>query len=168
MSSRAASWLSGMLAAVVGLALPAAQAAPAKYALLGKAAPDFALHAQSGENVRLSEHLGDVVVISFWSSRCPPCWSQLQSMDRSLQTYHAAGVQMYGVDVDDDRGPVHTPFAFSLLLDRDRAVTRTYEIDILPMTVLIDRSGTIRYANRGYSSKTAALYLQQLRSLLDE
>jgi hypothetical protein len=36
------------------------------------------------------------------------------------------------------------------------------------MTVLIDRSGTIRYVLRDYSAKGEALYLQQLRSLLDE
>jgi peroxiredoxin len=170
MSSRAASWLSGMLAAVIGLALPAAHSATGAstaYALLGQHAPDFALHAQSGDNVRLSEHLGDVIVISFWSTHCAACWSQLESLDRSLQTYHTAGLQMYGVDVDAE-GPGHTPFALSVLLDPERSVSRSYQIDDLPMTVLIDRSGTIRYVHRGYIGRKQGLYLQQLRSLLDE
>lgn len=169
MSTRAASWLCGMLAAVIGFASPLAHSAAPEpgYALLGKPAPDFALHSEYGKNIRLSEHLGDVIVISFWSTHCPACWSQLESLDHSLQTYHAAGVQMYGVDVDGE-GPTHTSFALSVLIDRDRLVSRSYEIDNLPMTVLIDRSGTIRYVHRGFTSRSEALVLQQLRSLLDE
>jgi peroxiredoxin len=152
---------------------PAAHGA-SSYTLLGKPAPDFALHVLGGRNVRLSEHLGEVVVLSFWSSRCSPCWQQLAALDRSLQTYHAAGLSIYGVNVDDDQGRVLAEasradnVAFSLLLDPQKTVSRQYAVDNLPMTVLIDRSGTVRYVLRDFSAKSEALYLQQLRSLLDE
>jgi peroxiredoxin len=172
-SSRAAPWLAGALCVLMGLHWPAAHSA-ADYPLLGKHAPDFALRALAGANVRLSEHTGDVIVISFWSSRCASCWAQLESLDRSLATYHAVGVQMYGINVDDDQGRVRATalraegLAFALLLDPTKAVSRSYGVDNLPMTVLIDRGGTIRYVLRDYSAKGEALYLQQLRSLLDE
>ena len=150
---------------------PSRAAAP--YALLGQAAPDFALHAAVGGNVRLSEHRGEVVVLSFWSSRCRPCRPQLTALSRSLATYRSAGLAIYGVGVDDD--PVQAQnFArsagvdFALLLDPAKAVSRDYQIDNLPMTVLIDRSGTVRYALRDYSDASDALYLQQLRALLNE
>jgi peroxiredoxin len=162
-----------VLCVAFGLLLPVAHAA-SEYPLLGKPAPDFTLRALAGANVRLSEHAGDVIVISFWSSRCSSCWAQLEALDRSLATYHAAGVQMYGVNVDDDQGRVHASasraesLAFALLLDPTKVVSRSYVVDNLPMTVLIDRSGTIRYVLRDYSAKGEALYLQQLRSLLDE
>ena len=61
--------------------------AAAPYPLVGREAPDFALHALVGSNVRLSEHLGDVVVVSFWGSRCGPCGTQLDALNRSLSTY---------------------------------------------------------------------------------
>ncbi len=61
----------------------AAQAEP-PYALIGQNAPDFALHAAAGGNARLSEHRGEVVVVSFWSSRCTPCRTQLAALNRSL------------------------------------------------------------------------------------
>ena len=69
----------------LGLTLGAAGglAAEPPYALLGQEAPDFALHAAAGDNVRLSEHRGEVVVLSFWSSRCNSCRTQLAALNRA-------------------------------------------------------------------------------------
>ncbi len=159
----------------LGLTLAAAVALAAEppYALLGQAAPDFALHAAAGDNVRLSEHRGEVVVLSFWSSRCTSCRTQLAALNRSLATYRSAGLSIYGVGVDDD--PLQSrDFArtagvgFALLLDPAKAVSRSYQVDNLPMTVLIDRNGTVRYVLRDYSAASSSLYLQQLRMLLNE
>jgi peroxiredoxin len=164
-----------VLLGALGLALLASAAAAAEppYALLGQAAPDFALHAAGGENVRLAEHRGEVVVLSFWSSRCSSCRAQLAALNRSLATYRSAGLVVYGVGVDDD--PVQSrEFArsagvgFALLLDPAKTVSRSYEVDNLPMTVLIDRNGTVRYVLRDYSAASSTLYLQQLRTLLNE
>jgi len=47
-------------------------------------------------------------------------------------------------------------------------VSRSYQVDNLPMTVLIDRNGTVRYVLRDYSAASSTLYLQQLRTLLNE
>ncbi len=155
------------LAAAVGLA------AEPPYALLGQAAPDFALHAAAGENVRLSEHRGEVVVLSFWSSRCTSCRTQLAALNRSFATYRSAGLSVYGVGVDDD--PVQARdcarsagVAFALLLDPAKAVSRSYQVDNLPMTLLIDRNGTVRYVLRDYGAASSTLYLQELRTLLNE
>ena len=164
-----------VLLGALGLTLAAAAglAAEPPYALVGRAAPDFALHAAAGDNVRLSEHRGDVVVLSFWSSRCTSCRTQLAALNRSFATYRSAGLSIYGVGVDDD--PVQSrEFArsarvdFALLLDPAKEVSRSYQVDNLPMTVLIDRNGTIRYVLRDYSDASSTLYLQQLRMLLNE
>jgi peroxiredoxin len=150
-----------------------AWAAPAPYALLGKEAPDFALHAVVGTNVRLSEHQGEVVVLSFWGSRCGPCRMQLAALDKSVKTYSSVGLRVFGIGVDDD--PARSlEFAkaqsveFPLLLDPTKSVGRNYQVDNLPMTVLIDRGGVVRHVHRDYSGKEDALYLQELRALLNE
>jgi len=161
------------LGVLVALAAAARSPAAAPYALIGRAAPNFVLHAAEGGNVRLSEHRGEVVVLSFWSSRCTPCRTQLSALSRSLATYRSAGLSIYGVAVDDD--PTRAlDFAhsaavdFALLLDPAKSVSREYQVDYLPMTVLIDRNGTVRYVLRDYSGASDALYLQQLRALLNE
>jgi peroxiredoxin len=161
------------IATAAGIAALSSAHAQAAYALIGRRAPDFTLHALVGGNVRLSEHRGEVVVISFWSSRCSSCRGQLAALDHSLDTYHPAGLSVYGINVDDNQeravaAAEDQSLGFALLLDPQKAVSRSYGIDNLPMTVLIDRTGTIRYVLRDYSAKSEARYLTELRALLDE
>jgi peroxiredoxin len=159
--------------AVVLFGAGTAALAQREYGLITRPAPDFTLHAVAGGNVRLSEHRGEVVVLSFWSSGCGTCRRQLDALNRSLSTYHSAGLEVYGVGVDDvparaadfARG---TQVSFPMLLDPDKAVGRAYQVDNLPMTVLIDRSGTVRNVLRDFSAKSDDIYLQKLRVLLNE
>jgi peroxiredoxin len=160
-------------AAVALLGAGTAALAQRGYGLIARAAPDFTLHAVAGGNVRLSEHRGEVVVLSFWSSACGTCRRQLDALNKSLATYRSAGLAVYGVGVDDEperalKYASGIPVTFPMLLDPDKAVGRAYQVDNLPMTVLIDRSGTIRNVLREFSAKSDDLYLQQLRVLLNE
>jgi peroxiredoxin len=149
------------------------QAAVTGHALLDTEAPDFALRAFVGQNVRLSEHRGDVIVLTFWSSTCAQCGAQLSALDRSFKTYQSAGLQIYGISVDDNAARAKEfakahAVGFTLLADPDKEVSRAYRVDNLPMVVLVDRNGTVRYVHRDFGSKGEALYLQQLRTLLNE
>jgi peroxiredoxin len=164
--------IAGCCAALVLAAAGALAAAPG-YGLLDQAAPDFTLRAAAGSNVRLSEHRGEVVVVSFWSAGCGGCRAQLVALNRSLATYASAGLAVYGVGVDDDPGRAleyahDVRVGFPMLLDPSKSVARDYQVDTLPMTVLIDRSGVIRNVLREYSRASETLYLQQLRVLLNE
>jgi peroxiredoxin len=162
--------------AVVGLVLVAAAATVAGRAadasLIGHTAPDFALPAVVGSNVRLSEYRGQAVIISFWSSRCSVCARQLALLDRLYSTYRSAGLVVLAVSVDDE--PVHAEqyarahtTSFPLLLDTTKAVSRAYAIDRLPSTVLIDRSGVVRYRNSDDRADDSS-YVAPIRALLDD
>jgi peroxiredoxin len=163
----------GLWLCVAAIAFCAPALADTSYPLVAHEAPDFALHAIAGGNVRLSEHRGDVVILSFWGSRCTPCRAQLSALNRSLATYRSAGLQVYGINVDDDQSRA-LAFAhgesvtFPLLLDPEKAVSRSYQVDNLPMTLLIDRNGVVRNVIRDYDAKSEELFLQQLRALLNE
>jgi len=155
------------------LAYFAPRATAAADPLIGHEAPDFALHAAHGPNVRLSEHRGEVVVVSFWGSHCGTCSAQLQALNRSYATFRSAGLEVLGVNVDDDqRRAAETAggygVQFPILLDPNKSVSRDYRVDNLPMTLLIDRDGRVRYVHRDFSKPGEALYLDELRGLLNE
>lgn len=142
-------------------------------ALLGQSGPDFALRSFSGTNVRLSEDRGDVVVLTFWGSQCGVCRKQLEMLDRSFTTYRSAGLHMYGIAVDDDATRARQfvaahPLGLVMLEDPAKEVARLYQIDNLPTTVLLDRGGIVRHVYRDFGPRDEALYLSQLRELLNE
>jgi peroxiredoxin len=160
-----------LAAALLGTAL-CAGAADA-YRLAGKSAPDFALKGTSGVNFRLSEYRGDVVALAFWGSRCGTCGDQLGALSRMVNTYQSAGLTALAVNVDDDQVAAASfaaahPVGFPVLLDPTKSVARKYQVDNLPMLLLIDRSGAIRYVHRNYRNGSDAQYLDQIRVLLDE
>ena len=143
------------------------------HAVPGVPAPDFALRALAGPNVRLSEHVGQVVVISFWGSGCDACREQLEALERDFGRYRGRGLRIYGVEVSDDQTAAlsfarGTRVTFPLLLDPAKTVARLYDVDNLPMTVLIDRDGKIRQVVRDFNETSRRACEDELRTLLAE
>ena len=150
----------------------AAEATVAAAAAVGGMAPDFALPAASGGNVRLSEHRGEVVLLTFWSSQCSVCVSQLAALGQLQATYRSAGLVTLGVSVDDDikrarRFATEHAGRFPLLIDKRKSVSRAYRIEELPTTVMIDRRGRVRYLQTDFHGTDKA-YVAQVRELLDD
>lgn len=155
------------------LLMTSAAAVAADYALIGQSAPDFALRAFAGGNVRLSEHRGEVVVLAFWSSSCSTCGSELAAINRSFTTYRTAGLTVFGISVEDSRRHARAfvhghRVGFQMLDDPAEEVSRLYAVDSLPMVVLIDRNGTIRDMHHDFGPQDEARYRAELRRLLDE
>jgi peroxiredoxin len=161
------------LAAILALVCSLPALAARSRALPGMAAPDFALRALAGPNVRLSEHIGQVVVISFWGSGCDGCRAQLEALERDFTRYRAQGMRVYGVEVADDQREAlrfarGTHVTFPLLLDPAKRVARLYDVDELPMTVLIDRGGKIHRVVRDFNESSRRACEDELRKLIAE
>jgi peroxiredoxin len=115
----------------------------------GATAPDFALKDTSGRNQRLSEHRGDVVVLTFWASWCGPCRESVAGIERAVAGLADPSAVALTVSLDGDAGRVAS-MAQSLglerppLLDERQSVGRLYDVGQLPLTLLIDREGTVR------------------------
>jgi peroxiredoxin len=160
------------MAFALGVASVTAVAAE-KYELLGQPAPDLVARGLTGQNVRLSEHRGEVVVVSFWSGTCNTCRAQLEALDRIAKTYGSAGLTVIGVNLDDNALRAEK-FAraqdvnFQLLVATAKSTGRDFRVDRLPMILFVDRSGVLRVAHREFKSRDEAVYVRELRKLLDE
>ena len=139
----------------------------------GKLAPDFALKSSTGENLRLSEFRGDVVMINFWATWCGPCRQEMPHLEALYQRYSPLGFTLLGVNVEDDpKGAeawlAQTPVSFPVLFDSDNRVTKIYDVVAMPSTVLVDRSGNVRYLHHGYKPGYENEYQNQIRELIRE
>jgi peroxiredoxin len=155
------------------LAASLAAVAAEKYELIGKPAPDLVARGLTGQNVRVSEHRGEVVVVSFWSGSCNTCRAQLTALDRIAKTYASAGLTVIGVNLDDNVTRAEK-FAraqgvqFPLLISTPDNTGRDYRVDRLPMMVFVDREGVLRSAHREFKASDEAKYVRELRTLLNE
>jgi peroxiredoxin len=141
--------------------------------LTGQSAPDFALKSSSGENLRLSEYRGDVVMVNFWATWCGPCRQEMPLLDELYSRYQRVGFSLLGVNIDDNQAKAmnmvtELGVSFPVLFDSRKEVSKLYEVDAMPVTVLIDREGTVRYVHHGYKPGYEEKYLDQIRSLLRE
>jgi peroxiredoxin len=141
--------------------------------LEGQQAPDFALKSSSGENLRLSEYRGDVVMINFWATWCGPCRQEMPLLDELYARYQRVGFNLLGVNIDDDSRRAmkmidELGVSFPVLFDSRKEVSELYEVEAMPVTVLIDREGNVRHVHHGYKPGYEQKYLDQIRSLLRE
>lgn len=129
---------------------PTPAPAPTNQAI-GKPAPDFVLKDTKGKSWRLSELKGKVVFVNFWATWCPPCRSEMPSMQELVQTLPAKDFQMLAI-LSNDQAEVAERFAagigFSapILLDPENLAARAYGITGVPETYIVDRQGILREA----------------------
>ena len=136
-------------------------------------APDFTLKSASGENLRLSELRGDVVMINFWASWCGPCRQEMPILSELHDKYKSMGFTVLGVNVEENSSEARKllkemPVSFPLLFDNDSSVSRQYDVVAMPSTVLVDRNGNVRYLHKGYKPGLENTYVEQVRSLIRE
>ena len=117
--------------------------------LSGAQAPDFVLKSFNGENLRLSEYRGEVVMLSFWASWCSDCRAQLADMNGIYRALNEEGLQSLTVSMDSSIHDTSDMIAdlsltYPVLNDADLEVSRLYDVESLPIVMLIDREGTVR------------------------
>lgn len=162
--------LSGLLLiAVIGMLTPLAVSA----AEVGKPAPDFTLKSLSGENLKLSEMTGNVVLINFWASWCGPCREEMPLLNALHSKYEPLGFTVLGVNVEEDVNGAkgflkNFPVDFPVLLDNTNKVSKQYQVIAMPTTVVVDRDGNMRYLHQGYKSGDEEKYRQMVKKLVRE
>lgn len=156
--------LFGCLVAWSGIAASATISGPA---------PNFSLKSLSGENIKLSELTGNVVLINFWASWCGPCRQEMPILNAIHNKYKALGFTVLGVNVEEQVANARSfiadrPVDFPILIDSNNTVSRLYEVIAMPTTVVIDRDGQLRFLHRGYQSGDEAEYRKMVKKLIRE
>ena len=141
--------------------------------MTGQEAPDFALKSSTGENLRLSEYRGEVVMVNFWATWCGPCRQEMPLLEELFSRYERVGFTLLGVNIDDDprramQMAKELGVTFPVVFDDRKEVSKLYEVNAMPVTVLVDKEGRVRHVHHGYKPGYEEKYLTQVRSLLRE
>jgi len=166
---RATSLLGGLLLAVAW-----AGASPvAVSTLVGKDAPDFVLKALDGTNLRLSEFRGQVVLVNFWARWAGDSRQEMPALNKINTTYGRAGLVVLGISIDEDLQRAREfagamKLSYPIMFDTGTDIGKDYQLGKMPMTILVDRSGVVRFSHVGFKRGDDRVYLDQIRELLRE
>lgn len=124
---------------------------------VGERAPDWVLSAQSGTKVHLSDLEGTVVVLDFWASWCPPCWTFMPILENLRKQYADKKVLFFGVsawespDIDPITYAQEKGIGYKILLHGEEIASQ-YKIFGLPALFVIDAKGNFAYLQNPVAS----------------
>src|SRR5262249_6909320 len=114
--------------------------------------PDVKLSLLQGGSLSPSALRGKVTVINFWATWCVPCKSEIPMFNQFQKAYQARGVEIVGVSLDVQGIPKVKPFVkenamnYTIAIGDDQtAAAFKIDPDKLPVTLIADKQGRIRY-----------------------
>ena len=153
------SWRPGLCGGIVWTVRNASRLGPVTR---GAAAPDFTLPRIDGKagEISLASFRGQVVVLDFWATWCPPCLAMLPTMHDLATQLGPSGVAFLGIDSD---GPQTAPEDVTRFLAEHGApypvvydqgsVNELYRVSALPTLVIVGKDGAIARVFTGLTTK---------------
>ena len=128
------------------------------------ATPAGAWTQPDGRRVRLEDLRGQVVVLDFWATYCPPCREEIPHLVRLQKQYGPKGFKVIGLNVGGDEDRPKVPEFVRLysiqyqLADPDEETVSLFlaQDDSIPQTFVLDRHGRLVRHFVGYDSEVAS------------
>ena len=170
-------WTGGLDNAMVGRDLRILLGIPVSITLknaapeVGHPAPAFSLDGAHGGRLSLAAFHGKVVLLNFWATWCKPCRSEMPQLAACYRQEQRRGLVVLGVDMEEPRGDVlsflqqlHIPYPVGL--DESGSISGRYQVNVLPVSFLIDRHGTVQSVRIGVVD--SVYRMTQVQPLLNE
>jgi peroxiredoxin len=114
----------------------------------GDTAPNFSIVTEHGKTVTRSDFGGKLLVLNFWATWCPPCITELPSLNQFATEYASQGVVVLGISIDKNEHLyknflTQRQVAFDTARDPEANISASYGTFQIPETYLIDRNGKV-------------------------
>jgi len=118
---------------------------------IGTQAPEFSAPTPDGKVVSLKESLGKITIIDFWASWCQPCRLENPNMVAIYKEFHAKGLNIVSVSLDDEAAKWKAAIAkdqltwtqVSNLKEMEDPIAKLYSIKLIPSTFIVDATGKV-------------------------
>ena len=135
--------------------------------------PALSLEDLGGKTHVLADYRGQVVLINFWATWCPPCIIEMPGMQRLKQKLAGKPFRILAVNVKESEGTIWkfhklVKVDFPMLLDRDGQASEDWEVVVYPSSYLVDANGQIRYQVRGMLEWDAPEVVRVIEGMMGE
>ena len=116
---------------------------------IGQDAPEFNLPDLEGKQVSLDQYRNQVVILDFWATWCAPCKISMPVLDEMKEQY-SGKLTLLALNQGETANVVRAyalreNLGSRVLLDEDQSIGEKYGVVGIPMVVLIDQNGKVRY-----------------------
>lgn len=128
---------------------------------VGDPAPPLSVVTLEGEAVTLDDLRGQVVLVNFWATWCPPCRVEMPGFQRIYEDYADQGFVILGLSTDVGSDAPVRAFLDEREITYPVALVGTREkqafggVPLLPTSILVDRQGKIRHRVEGFFAPPA-------------
>lgn len=130
----------------------------------GASTPSFVLQKHEGGELKLEDFRGQVVMLDFWATWCPPCREEMPALVKLAKEYESQGLVFVAASRDD--GPSapklvesfirsHLPELKPYVAYAGDDMARAFQVSALPTLYFLDREGKVMDAQRGAMSEDA-------------
>lgn len=169
--------LTSFLLATIALAIVvgADENKPDTMSLEGKPAPDISLNQMGGKQFHLSALKGNVVLMDYWATWCPPCRASLPHLQDISKDKDLAdkGLKVFAINSRESGTTVEkflkqNNYTFAVPLDLAGDFGRKYLVRGIPTTVIVGRDGVIKKVFIGFGEGTEKQIKEAVEKALDE
>lgn len=152
----------------LGVAAPAALPELA----VGSVPEDLLGKDTAGNLVRISDHHGKVVIVSFWASWCGPCKKELPVLAGVVKRVGPDHLQVIAINFHDETAPFKyvanalKDYPITILRDANGKASRKFEVKAIPRMIIIGRDGKVAADHTGYGEDMIPELVDQLNKLL--
>ncbi|MGY6276964.1 TlpA family protein disulfide reductase [Methylomonas sp. MgM2] len=119
----------------------------------------------------LSKHKGQVVLVDFWATWCPPCKKSMPFLNRLHTEYRAQNFEVLAINVDEDSDEAKkfltsNPIEYPTTFDPNGTCPQTFDVKAMPSSYLIDKTGVIRYIHLGFRDEDKGAIENQIADLI--
>lgn len=139
----------------------------------GSAMPAYQATLLDGKTFDVAAERGNVVFLNLWATWCGPCRSEIPELQALHDQYAARGFKVVGVSLDDSGVDGVRKFVkdhkmtYPVAVDAEGKLGTLLETNVLPTSVLLDRSGRIVWKQLGMVSTTDPEFATALQRALD-
>lgn len=124
-----------------------------------------------GNQVIKNDYKGQITVINFWATWCPPCVKEIPSLNRLKQKMKGLPFELISINYAEDKKTIlefmkQVNVEFPVLLDNDGSFAKKWNVITYPSTFVIDKDGKIKYGVNAAIEWDNKDFIEKMKALL--